>query len=53
MNWLFVDASADPSLYKMRSGRMSVLMTGFALPGLTESSESKSCEGSWELRESN
>ena len=28
------DASAVWSLYKMRSGRMSILMTGFALLGL-------------------
>ena len=53
MNCLFVDASAIWSLYIMRSGRMSISMTGFALPGLTESSESKSCEGSWESYESN
>ena len=53
MNCLFVDASAVWSLYKMRSSRMSLLVTGFGLPGLTESSESRSCEGLWESYESN
>ena len=32
---------------------MSVLVTGFALPGLTESIESRSCEGSCESYKSN
>ena len=49
MNCLFVEESAVRSLYKMRSDRTSVLVTRFSLPGLTKSSESKSCEGLWEL----
>ena len=33
---LFVcDASTVQSLYKIKSGRISVLMTGFTLPGLS------------------
>ena len=59
VNWLFVTRALFSHYYYniyiyiyMRSGRMSLLMTGFVLPGLTESSESKSCKDLWESYES-
>ena len=53
VNCLFVYASAVRSSYKMRSDCMSLLVTGSGLPGLTESSESRSCKGSRESNELN